>query len=116
MTPPPGEDLTTSELYDLIRAFGYPLERVSYAEWRTRLLEPAPSNPLYPLLPLLTEQVHENQTLIELYQHCPDYDCSNTQQGLVGTSIAFSSIRCRIVETYLPYFVQSGFLDGPCGG
>ena len=113
LTPPPGCDLTTEQLYNLLTSFGYGLKQVSYSEWKARLLASSPTNPLYPLLPLFSEPVHNEQSLIELYEYCPDYDCRNTQAALAATGIAFSPIEPLLLETYLPTWIRSGFLEPP---
>ena len=116
LTPPPGCDLTTQQLYNLLRSFGYALKQVSYSEWKARLLASSPTNPLYPLLPLFSEPVHNDRSLIELYEYCPDYDCRNTQAALAATGIAFSPIEPLLLETYLPTWIRNGFLEPPDQG
>jgi amino acid adenylation domain-containing protein/thioester reductase-like protein len=117
VTPPTGQDLLLSDLFELLRYYGYAIEKLPYSQWKTELMQQvkqSPDNALYPLLPLLTEKVYQDEfTLIELYNPCPDYDCQNTLNGLQGTSIAFSPVKSQVLNTYLPHLIRSGFINAP---
>jgi hypothetical protein len=117
ITPPTGQDLLLSDLFELLRYYGYAIEKMPYFQWKTALMQQvkqSPDNALYPLLPLLTEKVYQDEyTLIELYNPCPDYDCQNTLNGLQGTSIAFSPVKSQVLNTYLPHLIRSGFINAP---
>ncbi|PSB05661.1 non-ribosomal peptide synthetase, partial [filamentous cyanobacterium CCP2] len=66
VTPPTGQDLLLSDLFELLRYYGYTIEKLPYEQWKTELMQQvkqSPDNALYPLLPLLTEKVHQQQTL-----------------------------------------------------
>ncbi|MBD2092037.1 amino acid adenylation domain-containing protein [Microcoleus sp. FACHB-1515] len=112
LTPPPGRDINTHQLYRLLGKFGYSLDWVSYSEWTQRLAS-SPTNSLYPLLPLFSEPVYQGKSLIELYEHCPDYDCCTTQAALAAIEMTFSSIEPVLLKTYLPAWIRSGFLTPP---
>jgi amino acid adenylation domain-containing protein/thioester reductase-like protein len=117
ITPPVGQDLLLSDLFELLRYYGYAIEKRPYSQWKIELIhqvKQSPDNALYPLLPLLTEKVYQDEfTLVELYNDCPDYDCQNTIDGLRDTSIAFSSVKSQILSTYLPHLIRSGFINPP---
>ncbi len=110
---PPQHNLSTIELFDLIRAAGYPLKSLSYPQWKQQLLQnikQSSDNALIPLLPLFTEKVYGDLTIIELYQNNPDYDCTNTLNGLNKSSITCPKIDGKLIQTYLSYFMEIGFL------
>ncbi|WP_416673991.1 non-ribosomal peptide synthetase family protein [Egbenema bharatensis] len=117
ITPPPGQDLPLADLFELLRYYGYTIEKQPYSQWKTELIQQvkqSPDNALYPLLPLLTEKVYQDQfTLVELYSQCPDYDCQNTLKGLQGTSIAFSPVKSQVLNIFLPHLIRNGFIDPP---
>lgn len=102
-----------SELIDWIRNFGYPLQQVSYEQWRTKLLNAtmhSPENALYPLVSLFSEQESAESTLgAALLQ----FDYQNTLNGLADTSIICPKVDAKLFSTYLSYLVRSGFLDAP---
>jgi amino acid adenylation domain-containing protein/thioester reductase-like protein len=110
---PPQHNLTTIELFNLIRSSGYALKPLSYRKWKQQLLQnikQSSDNALIPLLPLFTEKVYGDLTIIELYQNNPDYDCTNTLEGLKDSSIYCPQISQELIKTYLSYFTRIGFL------
>jgi amino acid adenylation domain-containing protein/thioester reductase-like protein len=112
---PPENNSTTIELFELIRSNGYPLQPLPYSQWKNILLQQTkqfPNHALLPLLPMLTEKVYDGLTIMEIYQNNPEYDCQNTLAGLQGTTIQCPIIDRKLMETYLSYFIQSGFIEG----
>jgi amino acid adenylation domain-containing protein/thioester reductase-like protein len=90
-----------NDLISWIKMLGYPLEIVSYEQWCTNLLDIGKSsvkNFLYPLLPLFFEGLSKEQIFdsTEL-----QFDCRNTNAGLLGTSITYPSINAEFFERAL---------------
>ncbi|GAA6615351.1 amino acid adenylation domain-containing protein [Scytonema sp. NUACC26] len=88
-------------------SFGYSLEVIPYKQWRAALLKSAEhstENALYPLISFFGEESSDN--LVE-------FDCQNTLDGLAGTSIDCPSVSAELLNTYLSYYVRSGFLSAP---
>jgi amino acid adenylation domain-containing protein/thioester reductase-like protein len=113
---PPEQHLTTIELFELIQSLGYPLQSLPYSQWKKRLIQQtkqSPNHALVPLLPIFTEKVYKDLTIMELYQNNPEYDCQNTITGLQGTSIQCPKIDQTLVKTYLSYFMDIGFIEPP---
>jgi thioester reductase-like protein/amino acid adenylation domain-containing protein len=111
---PPKQNLTTIELFELIQGLGYPLQSLPYSQWKQILLQQtkqSPNHALVPLLPIFTEKVYNDLTIMELYQNNPEYDCQNTIAGLQGTSIQCPEINQALVKTYLSYFMEIGFIE-----
>ncbi len=100
-------------LFKWVSSFGYPLEQILYDKWQTRVREviaSSPSNVLYPLVLLLSQQEIEAQAWnSELLQ----FDCQNTLNGLAGTSISCPLLDYELFGTYLSYLTSIGLLDTP---
>lgn len=94
------------EIAAWMRSYGYALESVPVGQWRERLLEQAHRDPrstaarLFPLLGNAAEGEAADQL----------FDCSNTNRGLAGSSIAIPPIDGRLLATYFGYLTASGFL------
>jgi amino acid adenylation domain-containing protein/thioester reductase-like protein len=108
------QPLRLSEMAQYIRAFGYPIELVSYDEWRSQLVDRADSsdNALYPLISTFTESIKINtdsdrSTAFPKQQ----YDCSNTNNGLANSAIACPPVDAKLFEIYLSYLKQTGVLQ-----
>ncbi|MBD0386348.1 MAG: amino acid adenylation domain-containing protein [Nostoc sp. C3-bin3] len=96
------------KLIKLLRCLGYPLQQISNDQWQADLINIAehyPEHPLYPLVPLLSEQNHNSAAL--------KFDCQNTLNGLANTSMICPPIDDSLLNTYLSYLMQKGFLETP---
>jgi thioester reductase-like protein len=110
MNPQP---FRSKELLDLLRALGYPIESVSYATWRTKLLQIAESSPehiLSPLLPFFPERESQRQVSNPA---AIEFDCQNTLDHLAGSSIVCPPIDEQLLRTYVSYLIRSGFIEAP---
>ena len=90
-----------------LRSFGYSLKVISYDQWRAELLkvaEHSSENALYSLIPFFGEEAPDNSV---------KFDCQNTLNSLVETSITCPSVSAELLNTYLSYYVSSGFLPTP---
>ncbi len=101
----------SSLLSNLLDSFGYPLQRISYEQWRSKLLEVAersPEHTLYPLVPFFplrgSEKEMSNVAVLQ-------FDCQNTLNGLVDTSIVCPPIDEQLLCTYLSYLIRNGVLE-----
>ncbi|MCC5669145.1 amino acid adenylation domain-containing protein [Nostoc sp. CHAB 5784] len=114
LVPLASENIDLSRLFELISACGYPLKKVSYAQWTDELINQAQycqENSLFPLISMLTEQVHQGLTAWQLYQNTPNLDCSNTLEAIADISISCPSMDTELLSKYLAYFLDSGFLN-----
>jgi len=105
-------------LFNVVRSFGYPLQQVSDEQWQIELMKIAenfPNHPLYPLIPLFTFKKDskpaskpQNSNLAAV-----EFDCSNTQQGLIGTSIVCPPTDERLLATYFSHLIRNKFVSAP---
>jgi amino acid adenylation domain-containing protein/thioester reductase-like protein len=116
LVPLPEHNMDLIELFELINAWGYQVQKVPYSQWEKALLEQmvfSTENALYPLIPVLTEKIYQSLTILELYQNTPHYECENTRKALAGIDIKYSPLNADTLNTYLTYYVQSGFIEAP---
>ncbi|MBD2163794.1 amino acid adenylation domain-containing protein [Calothrix membranacea FACHB-236] len=97
--------------------FGYPINLITHKQWQEELLQLGSfqSNAIGPILPLLTQKNPETQmTYLEIFlQTAQAFECQNTLDGLLGTSIICPSLDTKLIHTYLSYFTRTGFLETP---
>jgi len=93
-----------SDLFNWIRSLGYPLEQISYPQWRTELNRHK-ENAWYPILSLFNQDIFEKQY--------PKFDCQKTIEGLAGSDIVCPPVNSKLLDIYFSYFWKSGFLETP---
>lgn len=114
LVPLASKNIDLSRLFELISACGYPIKKVPYTQWTDELINQgqySQKNSLFPLIPMLTEQVHQGLTAWQLYQNTPNLDCSNTLEAIADISISCPSMDTELLGKYLAYFLHSGFLN-----
>ena len=80
-------NLTLQDFFDrLEKEFGFSFTRIPYAQWRSQW-EPDYHAPLYPLLSLFKDVMHDGQSTVELYQDTYQWDCSNVSEFLRDSGI-----------------------------
>jgi thioester reductase-like protein len=92
-----------------VRALGYRIEELPYAEWRAVLVERAVAtgNALAPLLPLFVE--HDQTEWLQL----PPYDDASTKAALAGSGITCATVDAQLMRRYVERFVVSGYVRRP---
>ncbi len=101
-----------NELFKLIPTLGYPLEQIPYQNWLEQLIKESQldsDNVLKPLLPIYSQNTTESRSSIPE----PEFDLTNTHQGLAGTDIICPSMKQTLLEIYFSYFIKSGYLTAP---
>ena len=103
-----------SSLNCWLRSYGLDIKALPFAECRQRV-EESPDNVLYPLLPTLPKAGMENEQAIPEISSGKGlaFDCGNTFNSLGNTSLNCASINAELIQRYLAYFVDTGFLDAP---
>ncbi len=100
-------------LLNVLNSFGYPLQQISYDQWRKYLLkvaERSPEHTLYPLVSFFPSRSSEKETSnLGTLQ----FDCQNTLNGLAGTSIVCPPVDEQLLSTYLSHLIHNGFLMPP---
>ncbi len=87
--------VSSRQLVEELRQVTSALQVVPYAQWRKAIAQP--QNPLYPLLPLLPEDVNP-ESISRQFR----FDNSNARKALQGSAVQFPSL-----ETLLPVYMQS---------
>jgi thioester reductase-like protein len=103
------EQTNYKDLLNHIKDQGYPLQTVSYDQWKHDLFELAEGNPgqgwnVY--LPLIADV--DAQVL-----NMPRFGQENTKTGLKGTSIQSAPLDPELLSAYFRYFIESGRLQRP---
>jgi hypothetical protein len=112
------------DVFDVVRAYGYPLRSLPTQEWMeytlARLQEDTTGeNALSPFAPMVaiadryTETALREQRTGSLKPLL--FDDRNTREGLRGSGIACPPLDSRLLTTYLDAFVRTGFLPAPKG-
>jgi hypothetical protein len=99
-----------NELFNWIRDLGYPLEEVSYKEWRSHLIrnnQVSSSEVLQSLVPIFSEKNMEGA------KKPPEFDFTNVLSGLAGTEIAFPPVERGLIEKYVSDFTRRNFIPKP---
>ena len=100
------ELVSWQQIFQEIRALGYPLETLSCEQWRQQLLTTAKTDAqqaLHPLLDLFSDHIP-----FEVAD--PRYDCQNVLSALEETPLAFPAINRAIIARYFDYFERTGYL------
>lgn len=101
--------VSSNILFNQLCSMGYPIQRISYDQWRAKLLDIAKKSPehaLYPLVSLFSREQNSNQASVEI-------DCQNTLNGIAGSSIICPPIDDKLLSTYLSYLIDSGLVVAP---
>jgi thioester reductase-like protein/amino acid adenylation domain-containing protein len=112
------QPLHLSSLIEEINSLGYSIEQIPYQDWQTEILEVVKhlgDNSLSPLLPLVVEKMPGKQlTYLETSSMTSQsFNCQNTLDVLAKTLMICPPINARLLDVYLAYFQQSGFIrDG----
>jgi thioester reductase-like protein len=113
---PGARSIWMDEIFDYIVDFGYPLRLLSYEPWREELLaavERGEDNELAPYLPLFDP--HRPAEEIGLAGTRPTFDAGNTAAALAGSGITCQPVNRELMDRYLRYFVNIGYLPAPTG-
>ncbi|MGP1375923.1 MAG: non-ribosomal peptide synthetase [Almyronema sp.] len=98
------QPVSSQQLIDQVRAFGFDLKQLPYDQWRSRLLHTvadSPEHPLYPLIPLFPAKPAASLPPPAQLK----FDSRNTQKGLSGTSITCPPLDQALWRTYLTHLL-----------
>jgi amino acid adenylation domain-containing protein/thioester reductase-like protein len=102
-----------NRLVSALNRAGYSIQPVPYPQWQDALrLEPSD---LKPLVEVVTEMIGDSQlTRLELWlAGNQSFDCNNSTHGLHEELTTCPPANQKLLDRYLAYFVQSGFLEAP---
>ncbi|OXA88942.1 thioester reductase [Flavobacterium hercynium] len=82
--------------------YGMNLKGIEYHQWLNRWKYDN-NVPIYPLLSLFTEDVHEGKSLVEAYENTYYYDRTNTKQFLEDTDLTPPVFDEKLMTPYLKF-------------
>ncbi|MBB5936418.1 amino acid adenylation domain-containing protein [Streptomyces zagrosensis] len=106
-------------LVDRLRAEGYSILEQPYASWVDRIIEVTDSDPDHPMAPylqlLVKHRAASGLSVLETYctDTFPAFSRANTHHALRGSGIVCPPVDAHLLDTYLRYFRESGFLSPP---
>jgi amino acid adenylation domain-containing protein/thioester reductase-like protein len=108
------ESARWNRIIEWIESYGYPVRRVPYKQWREGI-KLSPENALHVLLPIFPRDGFEKGMVPPEVssQGKVEFDCRNTLSGLANASVVCRPITSALINSYLSYFVDSGFLPAP---
>ncbi|WP_447008712.1 type I polyketide synthase [Saccharothrix sp. DSM 118769] len=99
--------LTFGQVVDRLRESGYDIAELPREEW-VRLVRRDPANALTPLLDVF-------ETAFAVGGGYPDIDTKKLDAALAGTSVGCPRVTRELLDTYLGFFVRSGYFPPPPG-
>ncbi len=105
-----------NDIINWIRDFGYTLQKTSYTQWQTELMQNiniADNNALYPLASLFFGIRNMSETEISAQIQRPQLGCQNTLQSLTGSTIVCPEVNIDLLKTYFSHLIHSGFINPP---
>lgn len=112
--PDPEQSIDLNRFFGLLSESGYPLKKLPYREWITKLSHDPDlyNNPLMPLLPMLSETVYQTQTRWEVYENMPVYDAENVRKALTiaNSQLKFTQLDKNLLSLYLNFWQKNGHM------
>jgi len=109
LTPKAEHNITTNQLFKMLAEY-IPLQVESRQDWCSRLkkyiAQGQPSS-CGVFLPLFTDPVINNLSLIELYQNTPNFCQNNTLLALKNSDIRQKPINSATIQNYLAYIITN---------
>ncbi|MFG2292417.1 thioester reductase domain-containing protein [Streptomyces sp. NPDC048603] len=103
-----------NDVFELVSAYGYRLRRLPYREWYRELsdaVERGEENELAVYLPLFGPEAPAAE--IGRLDSRPVFDTTHLTSALDGSGISCPPVGRQLFDTYLDYFVSTGFLPPP---
>ncbi len=99
--------VSSTLLFDLLKARQYDINVVSYNQWRQSLIDIAnhsPNHPLYSIIPLFSTSHVQSQAERSMSL---EFDVKNTIQGLADSTIRCPPIDADLLNIYIDYLIDS---------
>jgi amino acid adenylation domain-containing protein/thioester reductase-like protein len=112
-------DARLSLLVERHQARGYPVHTVPYDEWVTYMADLTardPSQPMAPFMPMFIEPARQACISVkEMYFAgiFPRFSRDNFEAGIADSGLSCPPVDADMLDAYLDYFVDSGFLAPP---
>ena len=101
------ESTKIKDLFNLIRSLGYPVQMIPVEKWHSEISlysQMSDTDNLRFLSHIIPKTEVENNDE-------PQIDYQNTINGLVNTDFMYPALDQKLLETYISYFISSGFID-----
>ncbi|HCS06952.1 MAG TPA: hypothetical protein DIW67_07435 [Pseudomonas sp.] len=82
--------------------YGRQFQLVPYKQW-VELWSHDPQSLLYPLRGMFADDMHNGESVLELYQNTYRWDCSRTKSYLEGSGIRESEFTDEVLHRYLKH-------------
>jgi thioester reductase-like protein len=105
------EPVEWGQLIQWLYRMGYPLQQIPYESWYSQLLKLAAIRSENVLVPLTS--LFANRNFIQKSLGAFQFDCDSTLEALKSTAIACPPVSEDLLNSYVSYFVQSGYLSPP---
>lgn len=103
LSPKPENNVSLTDFFARMNEYYHlNLQGLPYKEW-LELWKNNSNNPLYPLLSLFTDEVHDGRSLVESYEHTYYYTRNNTAAFLEGTGIQPPVFDQSVMTPYLQF-------------
>jgi len=103
LSPLPENDVSLTDFCAKINEyFGLDLKGMEYHEWLNQWRYNT-DLPIYPLLSLFTEDIHEGKSLVEAYENTYYYDRSNTHRFLADINLKPPAFTKEVMAPYLQF-------------
>ncbi|MBN6039102.1 amino acid adenylation domain-containing protein [Amycolatopsis sp. 195334CR] len=108
LVPSPERAMTLTEFFDLLtRHCELDFTTLPFRQW-VALWEQNPAAPLYPLRSMYTDDMHEGQSTVELYQNTYRWDTSNLRRHLDPTGVREPEFTPELLNRYLDHLRRHG--------
>ncbi|UQN09207.1 thioester reductase domain-containing protein [Deinococcus sp. QL22] len=101
-----------NDIFEYLRASGYPLDTTDYGDWQARIEAAGPENSLYTLLPLIAHLGVAEATGLRP----PHFDGAQAVARLAPMGLTCPPVTANLIQFYLSGMVKSGFLPSPSAG
>lgn len=103
LSPLPENDVSLTDFCAKINEYyDINLQGMEYHQWLNQWKYDS-NLPIYPLLSLFTEDIHEGKSLVEAYENTYYYDRSNTKQFLADTNLTPPVFDKKLMTPYLEF-------------
>jgi amino acid adenylation domain-containing protein/thioester reductase-like protein len=110
------------EMADRLRAHGYPLEELSFADWTHRVaafIGDHPDHPFAPFVPMWVDRSPRSGLVLkEMFfaPHFPEFTRLHADAALAGVGSPMPPVDADLFDHYIRFFQRAGYLFTPPAG
>ncbi|MBF0441606.1 MAG: thioester reductase domain-containing protein [Oligoflexales bacterium] len=102
------------EIAKFLRKFGYPLESVTFDEWKKRLFAADEKNAMKPLEELFREKKKEGEEIHRRYGELEAFfSVEQAEAGLRKAGVSCDPLDDKLLTRYFNYFIKAGYIESP---